>query len=74
MADGYSQVEGGLLCQTRNSSQAAIRRDLPEGEYNVSTGQMLVYMPDQLDSVRDVLDASTGNLGTVNMIMRPTVM
>ena len=47
-------------CQTRNSSQAAIRRDLREGEYNVTTGQKLVYMPDQLGSVRDVIDAMTG--------------
>jgi len=53
---------GSLICQTRNSSQSAIRRDLLEGEYNVSTGQMLVYMPDQLGSVRDVIDASMGNL------------
>lgn len=48
------------ICQTRNSSQTAIRRDLAEGEYNVSTSQKLVYMPDQLGSVRDVIDATTG--------------
>jgi RHS repeat-associated protein len=58
----YYEWCGSSICQTRNSSQTAIRRDLPEGEYNVSSGQMLVYMPDQLGSVRDVLDASTGNL------------
>ncbi len=39
-----------------------MRRDLPEGEYNYTTSQKLVYMPDQLGSVRDVLDATTGNL------------
>jgi RHS repeat-associated protein len=39
-----------------------LRRDLAEGELNVSTGQKLIYTPDQLGSVRDVLDATTGNL------------
>ena len=51
---------GSHICQTRNSAQTATRRDLDEGEYNVSTGQKLIYMPDQLGSVRDVLDAATG--------------
>ena len=51
---------GTTICQTRNSSQTAIRRDLPEGEYNVSTSQKLVYMPDQLGSARDVIDATAG--------------
>src|SRR5208283_2375855 len=31
-----------------------------EGEFNVTSGQKLIYMPDQLGSVRDVLDATTG--------------
>lgn len=53
---------GGRICQTRDGSDTVLRRDLPEGEYNVATSQKLVYMLDQLDSVRDVLDASTGNL------------
>jgi RHS repeat-associated protein len=53
---------GAFICQTRDSSDTVLRRDLPEGEYNVSTSQKLVYMPDQLGSVRDVLDATTGNL------------
>ena len=60
--DGLSQAAGGKLCQTRNSSQTAIRRDLPEGEYNVTSGQKLIYMSDQLGSVRDVLDGTTGSL------------
>lgn len=60
--NALSKVVDGTVCQTRNSSQAAIRRDLPEGEYNVSSGQQLIYMPDQLGSVRDVLNASTGSL------------
>jgi RHS repeat-associated protein len=60
--DGLGQAVGGMLCQTRNSSQTAIRRDLPEGEYNVSSGQKLIYMPDQLGSVRDVLDGTSGTL------------
>ena len=62
LSDGMSQIAGGSLCQTRNSSQTAVRRDLYEGEYNVSTSQKLVYMPDQLNSVRDVIDATTGSL------------
>jgi RHS repeat-associated protein len=51
---------GSAVCQTRNGSDVVLRRDLTEGEVNVTTGQKLVYMPDQLGSVRDVLDASTG--------------
>jgi RHS repeat-associated protein len=58
----YYEWCGSHICQTRNGSQTAIRRDLPEGELNVTSGQKLVYMPDQLGSVRDVLDATTGNL------------
>jgi RHS repeat-associated protein len=50
------------ICQTRDGSDNVLRRDLAEGEYNVSTGQKLVYMTDQLGSVRDVLDATTGTL------------
>jgi RHS repeat-associated protein len=53
---------GNRICQTRDGSDNVSRRYLSEGEYNVSTGQKLVYMPDQLWSVRDVLDASSGNL------------
>jgi RHS repeat-associated protein len=62
--DGLNQVVGGTLCQTRNGSDTVLRRDLDEGEYNpVSViDQKLVYMPDQLGSVRDVIDATTGNL------------
>lgn len=58
----YYEWCGSSICQTRNSSQTAIRRDLDEGEYNVSSGQKLIYMPDQLWSVRDVLDGTTGSL------------
>lgn len=50
------------ICQTRDGSDNLLRRDLDEGEYNVSTSQKLLYMPDQLGSVRDVLDGTTGNL------------
>ncbi len=53
---------GDTICQTRDGSDTVLRRDLDEGEYNVTTGQKLLYMPDQLGSVRDVLDATTGNL------------
>jgi len=53
---------GSAICQTRDGSDNVQRRDLDEGEYNVSTGRKLLYMPDQLGSVRDVLDGSTGVL------------
>ncbi len=53
---------GSRICQTRDGSDTVLRRDVWEGEYNASTSQKLVYMPDQLGSVRDVIDASTGNL------------
>jgi len=51
---------GDRVCQTRNSSDIVLRRDLEEGEYNASTHQEFIYMADQLGSVRDVLDATTG--------------
>jgi len=53
---------GGTICQTRDGSDVVQRRDLHEGELNVTSGQKLIYMPDQLGSVRDVLDATTGSL------------
>jgi RHS repeat-associated protein len=53
---------GSHICQTRDTSDNVLRRDLAEGEVNVTSGQKLAYMPDQLGSVRDVLDATTGNL------------
>ncbi len=53
---------GERVCQTRDGSDNVLKRDLNEGEFNVSTGQKLVYMLDQLSSVRDVLDATTGAL------------
>jgi RHS repeat-associated protein len=57
---------GGSICQTRNGSDQVLRRDLDEGEYALSGGQKLVYMPDQLGSVRDVLSATTGSLVDAN--------
>ena len=51
---------GTVICQTRDGSDTVVRRDLDEGEANAKTGQKLVYMPDQLGSTRDVLDAGTG--------------
>jgi RHS repeat-associated protein len=53
---------GASICQTRDGSDNVLRRHIAEGEFNYSTSQKLVYMPDQLGAVRDVLDASTGNL------------
>jgi RHS repeat-associated protein len=53
---------GSRICQVRNGSDVVQSRPLPEGEYNVVSTQKAVYMPDQLGSVRDVLDGSTGVL------------
>jgi RHS repeat-associated protein len=53
---------GEHICQTRDGSDNVLRRHLAEGEYNNSTSQQLIYMPDQIGAVRDVLDATTGNL------------
>jgi RHS repeat-associated protein len=53
---------GSHICQTRNGSDTVQSRILAEGEYNTVTAQKAVYMPDQLGSVRDVLDGTTGAL------------
>jgi RHS repeat-associated protein len=53
---------GSRICQIRDGSDVVQSRILPEGEYNVISTQKAVYMPDQLGSVRDVVDATTGNL------------
>lgn len=53
---------GSRLCQTRDSGDNVLRRDLLEGEFNPPTGQGLIYMQDQLGSVRDVVDAAAGEL------------
>jgi RHS repeat-associated protein len=53
---------GDAICQDRDQNDNVLSRDLDEGEYNAGTGQKLVYMPDQLGSVRDVLDGTTGAL------------
>jgi len=53
---------GAIICQTRDGIDNVLRRDLDEGEFNIVSGQRLVYMPDQLGSARDVLDATTGAL------------
>jgi RHS repeat-associated protein len=52
------------LCQVRDNGDNLLRRDLEEGQFNVTTSQKLIFMPDQLGSVRDVLDATTGSLMT----------
>jgi len=54
---------GATACQTRDGNDNPLRRDMAEGEVNLLNDmQPLVYMPDQLGSVRDVLDGGTGNL------------
>jgi len=54
--------EDGTLCQQRNGSDTVLKRYYLEGEDNIATGQKLVYMPDQLGSVRDAINATTGVL------------
>jgi RHS repeat-associated protein len=51
---------GSRICQSRDGSDSVLKRYLDEGEYDLATSQKLVYMPDQIGSVRDVLDATTG--------------
>jgi RHS repeat-associated protein len=51
---------GSRICQTRTSADAVIARYHPEGEYILTGTKKYVYMPDQLGSVRDVIDATTG--------------
>ncbi len=53
---------GDRICQSRTDADNVTRRHYPEGEHNVTTGQKLLYRQDQLGSVRDVTDATTGNL------------
>ena len=53
---------GSIICQTRTSDDVVTRRDYAEGEQNVTTGQKLIYMQDQLGSVRDVIDGTSGAL------------
>jgi len=52
----------GRICQTRDGSDNVLKRDLAEGEYNVPATQKSIYALDNLDSIRDVLDASSGSL------------
>ena len=49
-----------FICQSRDGLDNVLKRYMREGEYSLASGQKLVYMPDQLGSVRDVLDATTG--------------
>jgi RHS repeat-associated protein len=52
---------GSRICQSRDGSDNVLKRFLDEGEYALASGLKLVYMPDQLGSVRDVIDAATGS-------------
>jgi RHS repeat-associated protein len=51
---------GSSICQSRTSADVVTARYHPEGEYIVTGTKKYVYMPDQLGSVRDVIDATTG--------------
>jgi RHS repeat-associated protein len=53
---------GSAICQMRDGSDNVQKRLLDEGEYLVASSLPLLYMPDQLGSVRDVLNGNTGNL------------
>jgi RHS repeat-associated protein len=58
----YLWCHNGHLCQTRDGGDTVLRRHLAEGELDVPNGEPLIYMPDQLGSVRDVLEGATGVL------------
>lgn len=51
---------GSMLCQARDLTDNPVRRYLPEGEYTPSQIENHYYAVDQLGSVRDVLDATSG--------------
>jgi RHS repeat-associated protein len=51
---------GPNICQSRTGADVVTARYHPEGEYIVTGTMKYVYMPDQLGSVRDVIDATTG--------------
>jgi RHS repeat-associated protein len=53
---------GTTLCQARNGHNVPIRRYFAEGEVTPGENQYYYYGVDQLGSVRDVLDATTGAL------------
>lgn len=48
----------GQLCQQRDGSDNVQARFYPEGEYWLGGSAQLVYMPDQLGSIRDVVNVS----------------
>src|SRR5262249_4094772 len=52
---------GHSVCQSRDASDVVLARYHKEGEYIVSGTKKYVYMPDQLGSVRDVVDATIGS-------------
>ena len=58
----YLWCDNGHLCQTRDGGDTVLRRHMAEGELDVPNGEPLIYMPDQLGSVRDVLEGATGVL------------
>jgi RHS repeat-associated protein len=49
---------GSQLCEERDGSDTILKRYYLEGEYTVSGTVKLVYMPDQIGSARDVVNAS----------------
>jgi RHS repeat-associated protein len=53
---------GGHICQTRSSVHNPTGFLVKEGFNNLSTGAKDIFMPDQLESTRDVLNVATGAL------------
>ena len=53
---------GSGICQARDGSDKVTRRYFAEGESHVDTGAGLVYARDQIGSIRDTLNVSSGAL------------
>jgi RHS repeat-associated protein len=50
------------ICQKRDGADTTLTRYFPEGQHNTEVGQRWVMTTDQLSSIRDVLDASSGTV------------
>ncbi|HLK40438.1 MAG TPA: hypothetical protein VKU41_26985 [Polyangiaceae bacterium] len=71
---GYTLVSGGAttavrftfcgqaLCAMRDGNDNVLRRYFAEGQFTAPTGEQSVYLSDQIGSVRDVVDVSSGDV------------